>query len=291
MPDVRREFAVGIALGLLGVGCASLSLARVADGPLARAARASALVLPFALAEQLSDAAGATWPTPQHVTFYAVAVPFLGAVAAVVRRASDRPLPHLYRLALDGFVAVTAAVWIEHVVRGSIVEADWEVAAVGALLAVGALALLRPVRPSVPILFALAALLQAAGAGLLGAYLATSDPLGHRTDTQFVDGHLHLLLGFVLCAFLGWAHSRWSRLGDRLGVVELVLLLTGTSLFAGAETVAGEHGLPRRVADYAPQFDDENVLALVGGGLTAMALLVFLADTWSSRFPNPRLRS
>ena len=151
-------------------------------------------------------------------------------------------------------------------------------------------------RRSASVLFAAASLLQLLAAGTLGTIVAASDPLRHRSDTQLVSAHLHFaLVGFGLCALFALAHATWPRLGDRAGVAGLGLLVAGTAILTTAEAVAGNRGMPRRVSDYAPTFGGENLAAAIGGGLTALAVLVLagnaLAAALPSRLPNHRLRS
>jgi heme/copper-type cytochrome/quinol oxidase subunit 1 len=290
--EVRLELDVGLALGLAGIICAAAPLAG-RGGPLRAAGLASACIVPFPLATVLADAAGSTWEPSRHVAWYGAVLPFLGAVGESVGRLR---LVRLYALSLAAFVPVAAAVWIEHAVRAPLGNGGWEDAALALPLA-GALAAilvtLAFARPSLPVAFAACALVALAASGLAGAYAVASDPFDHVTDTQVVDAHLHLALaGFVLFALLGLAHARLPALDDRLGALELALLLAGTATLTIAEWLAGHGGMPRRVSDYAPPFAGDNLAAAVGGGLAAAAILVFLFDAArASRFPNPRLRS
>ena len=290
--DVRQELGIGRALGLAGIVCAAAPLV-ARGGPLRMAGVASVCIAPFPLAAFLAAAAGSTWEASRHVAFYAAALPFLGAVGETVGRVR---LGRLYALSVAAFVPVAAAVWIEHAVRAPLGGGGWEDAAL-ALPLVGALAALlvtlAVARPSLPLAFGACALVALAASGGVGASLAASDPFEHLTDTQVVNAHLHLALaGFVLFALLGLAHARLPGLDERLGALELALLLAGTATLTIAEWLAGHRRMPRRVADYAPVFAGENLAAAVGGALAAAAILVFLLD-WArgSRFPNPRVRS
>jgi len=295
-----HEYAFGLGLAWVGVVLATAPLASVAlRGRVgAAAAVAAALALPFPIATAFAAATSRSWATPRHVAFLGLALVLLGSTAESL---AARPPPRLYLVSVAAFAPVAAGVSIAHLARGSIGEARWEEAVLGAPVAgafaavlVGFVASRR--RRSAPGLFTAAALLQLLAAGLLGTILSASDPLSHRSDTELVTAHLHFaLLGFGLCALLALAHATWPRLDDRLGLVVLVLLVAGTAVLSIAEAVAGNRGMPRRVVDYAPMFGGENLAAAIGGGLTGVAVLVFAANALGtalpSRFPNPRLRS
>jgi cytochrome c oxidase subunit 1 len=295
---LERELAIGMALALVGIACAALPLVG-RKSPLAAAAAASAGVLPFLVAAQVARAASDFWETPRHVTWVAVVLPFLGAVGEIVARSTRRPLPRLYHMALAAFVLVAAVVWLEHTIRAPLGESGWESTALALPVALALVAILYALaahgaRPTLPVLFAAAALLQLVAGGALGALVAARVPSLYWTDTRLVDAHLHLaLIGAGLFGLLALAHAAWPKLDARLGAATLALLVAGTGAFTASEAVAGHSGMPRRVADYAPQFADVNLAATVGGALTAAALLVFAGNAVAaaSRFPNPRLRS
>jgi cytochrome c oxidase subunit 1 len=289
---IERELAIGMALALVGLACAALPLVG-RRSPLAAAVAASAGVLPFLVAAQVAQAADAFWSTPRHVAWAAVVLPAVGAAGEVVARATGRPLPTLYGAGLAAFVLVAATVWLEHTIRAPFGESGWESTALAvpvalAVAAVLAAAATRGAPPTLPILFAAAAILQLVAGGALGAWVAAQDPSLHWMDTQLVNAHLHLALLGGLCGLLALAHAE-PRFDPRLGAATLALLVAGTGTFAAAEAVAGHSRMPRRVADYAPQFADVNLAATIGGALTAVALLLFAANcAQAARRPRRR---
>jgi hypothetical protein len=259
---------LGAGLAWLGVALATVPLTSAALRGSA-AAVGAALALPFPIITAFRAATGASWETPRHVAFLALALVLLGTTAE-----SLAPVPKLYFVSIAAFAPVAAVVSIGHAAGSPIGDDRWEDAVLGAPLAgtfatiALAFAVSRP-RRLVSTLFVAAALLQLLASGVLGVVLAASDPLRHRADTQLVSAHLHFaLLGFGLCALLALAHATWPRLRARAGLAGLALLVAGTAVLSIAEAVAGNRGMPRRVSDYAPMFAGENLAAAIGGGLT-----------------------
>src|SRR4030042_2352425 len=75
---------------------------------------------------------------------------------------------------------------------------------------------------------------------------------------------------------------------ERLGVVHCVLNFLGTSLAYLPQFEAGLRGMPRRVADYAPQFTTLNALSSLGAFLLGISTLPFLYNAIVSWATGPK---
>ncbi len=142
-----------------------------------------------------------------------------------------------------------------------------------------------------PLMFALASILLALIGGLSGLILGEPGANPHIHATLFVVGHLHFLLaGTVLAAYLGGLHYWWPDLAGRsfsegMGILGALLLFVGVNVTFLPQFAAGFAGLPRRLADYPPEFGGYQVLSTAGMSLLVIGYLmpmVYLG--WSLRF-------
>ncbi len=120
--------------------------------------------------------------------------------------------------------------------------------------------------------------------GLSGIFLASVPVDLHVTDTYFVVAHLHYVLfgGSVTAVYAGlyyWFPKITGRmLDERLGKVHFLLHYIGFNLAFLPMHQIGLEGMPRRVADYDPQFGAINLAVTVGAYLLAISTLPFLVN-------------
>jgi cytochrome c oxidase subunit I len=135
--------------------------------------------------------------------------------------------------------------------------------------------------------------------GITGIY-QSDVPLDIKLHgTYFIAGHIHyVVLGSMLWAFFAlafyWFPKMTGRfLDERLGWIHFWATNITFNLVFGAFFYMGWLGLPRRVADYAPDFDGPNTFASIFAFLLGAAMVVFFAAViWSWRYgekagPNP----
>jgi cytochrome c oxidase subunit 1 len=131
-------------------------------------------------------------------------------------------------------------------------------------------------------MFALAFISMFVIGGISGIFLASVPIDIHVQDTYFVVAHLHYVLfgGSVMAIYAGlyfWYPKITGRmLNERLGQLHFWMTLIGFNITFLPMHVLGLEGMPRRVADYAPEFTGLNLVATLGSFLLATSAIPFL---------------
>ena len=152
-------------------------------------------------------------------------------------------------------------------------------------------------RFNTPMLFALGFISLFLIGGITGIFLASIPVDLHVHDTYFVVAHLHFVLfggsvSAVYAAAYYWFPKITGRMYDeKLGKLHFWLNFLGTNLSYLPLFVAGLLGMPRRVADYAPEFAIYNQLATIGAFLLGISTLPFLYNAIISWVKGPKAES
>jgi cytochrome c oxidase subunit 1 len=236
-----------------------------------------------------------------HPVVYVMFFPFLGAVAEVIAVFSGKRL-FGYRgmvLSLLVFASLSMSVWAHHMLTIEGVAVKY-FALTSTLLVVPAgmeyLTLLATmhggrIRLTVPMLFALAFLLQFLVGGLSGIWVASPALDAHANNSYVVVAHFHytLLAGSIFGFFAGvyywWPKVTGRLLGERLGRLHVLLFVLGTNLTFAPQFLLGEDGMTRRIADYpsGAGWGALNLLSTAGSYLVGLSVLVFLLNAAISR--------
>lgn len=119
--------------------------------------------------------------------------------------------------------------------------------------------------------------------GGIGGVMLGSVPVDiHLHDTYFVVSHLHFVLygGSVFAIFAGiyhWFPKMFGRmLDDRLGKLHFVLTYVSFFFTFFPQHIAGLRGMPRRVAVYAPEFQQINVIISIAAFVLGIATFVLI---------------
>jgi cytochrome c oxidase subunit 1 len=133
-----------------------------------------------------------------------------------------------------------------------------------------------------PMLFSLGFISLFLIGGVTGIFLAAIPFDIHVHDTYFIVAHLHFVLfggsvSAVYAALYYWFPKVTGRMYDeKLGRLHFVMNYVGTLLTYLPMFLAGILGMPRRVADYAPEFTNLNQLATLGSIILGFSTLPFL---------------
>jgi len=116
--------------------------------------------------------------------------------------------------------------------------------------------------------------------GLTGVFLATVSIDVHLTATYFVVAHFHyVMVGGTLLAFLSGLHYWFPKFSGKMydettGRVAAWMIMVGFNVTFFPQFVLGVLGMPRRYADYLPQFTELNRLSTVGSWILALGFLL-----------------
>src|SRR5205807_2943004 len=142
------------------------------------------------------------------------------------------------------------------------------------------------IRFEVPMLFALGFIAMFLIGGIDGVWTAAPAVDWALTDTYWVVSHIHYVLfgGTVFGVMAGmyyWFPKMTGRmLSKRLGQWHFWLQLIGFNLTFFPMHILGLRGMPRRIADYAPNrgWTFLNGLSILGAYIILVAMLIFLAN-------------
>ena len=148
----------------------------------------------------------------------------------------------------------------------------------------------------IPMLFALAFIVQFTIGGLSGVMLAIVPADFQYHDTYFVVAHFHYVLVpgaiFAIIAGIYYWLPKWTGFypSETLGRWHFWLSVIGVNLTFFPMHFSGLAGMPRRIPDYALQFADFNMISSVGGflfGLSQLLLIVVVVRCIRGGRPAP----
>jgi cytochrome c oxidase subunit 1 len=137
---------------------------------------------------------------------------------------------------------------------------------------------------STPLLYAIGFLTMFLIGGINGAFSAAVPVDFALHDTYWIVAHIHYVLfgGSVFGVFAGlfyWFPKMFGKkLSEGLGKIQFVIMFIGFNLTFFPMHILGLEGMPRRIANYAPEtgWSQLNLLATIGGFTIALSMLPFL---------------
>jgi cytochrome c oxidase subunit 1 len=147
-----------------------------------------------------------------------------------------------------------------------------------------------------PMLWALGFLTTFVIGGLSGVYLGAVPIDIHTSDTAFIVAHIHYVLfgGSFFTIMAGvyyWFPKMTGRMyNETLGKVHFWLTFIAFNLTFFPMHLLGTRGMPRRVADYAPQFANWNLFISICSFALGASIIVFfynMIHSWKYGPPAP----
>jgi cytochrome c oxidase subunit I len=145
-----------------------------------------------------------------------------------------------------------------------------------------------------PMLFALGFVTMFTLGGISGVMLAMIPLTIHVSDTYFIVAHIHYVLfgGSLFTIFAGvyyWFPKMTGRMYDEtLGKLHFWTTFIFFNMTFAPMHLIGVQGMPRRVADYADQFADWNLVISLASFCLGLSALVFLYNIIASWRGGPR---
>jgi cytochrome c oxidase subunit 1 len=227
-----------------------------------------------------------------HPAVYIMVLPGMGVISELVPVFSRKPIFGYKAIAAAtfGIALVSFIVWGHHMfVSGQSEFANFVFSLITMFVAIptgvkvfswlgtmykGSL------RMDVPMLYVFGFLFVFTIGGLTGVFLAVVSVDVHLTDTYFVIAHFHyVMVGGTLIAFLGGLHYWFPKFCGKMyheGPAKLAawLIMIGFNVTFFPQFIVGALGMPRRYADYLPQFENLNKISTFGSWMLGVGFLI-----------------
>jgi cytochrome c oxidase subunit 1 len=233
-----------------------------------------------------------------HPEVYILILAAWGVITEILPVFSGKPL-FGYPAVILSFLMITAlsfTVWAHHMFATGAVELPFfsittEMISIptGVLFFIWLATLWRgKIRLEPPMLFALGFIAMFLIGGIDGVWMASPAIDFAITDTYWVVAHLHYVLfggtlfGIMAAMYFWFPKITGRMLSKRLGQWHFWLQLVGFNLTFFPMHILGLRGMPRRIADYAPDrgWSFLNLVATVGSFVIAVSIAVFLVNVF-----------
>jgi len=243
-----------------------------------------------------------------HPEVYILILAAWGVVSEILPVFSGKPL-FGYPGVILSFLMITAlsfTVWAHHMFATGAVELPFfsittEMISIptGVLFFIWLATLWKgKIRLEPPMLFALGFIAMFLIGGIDGVWMASPAIDFAITDTYWVVAHLHYVLfggtvfGIMAAMYYWFPKITGRMLSKRLGQWHFWLQFAGFNLTFFPMHILGLRGMPRRIADYAPDrgWSFLNLVATVGAFVIAISIAVFLVNVFGT-LRKPRTAS
>jgi cytochrome c oxidase subunit 1 len=231
-----------------------------------------------------------------HPVVYVMFFPYLGAAAeAIATSANKRWFGYkAFVASMMAFSTLSMSVWAHHMFTTGGVTNQYFAFTSTALVVPAGIEYFDMVGTLIggslvmrcSMLFGLTFFVQFLIGGLSGIFVASPVLDYAANDTYFIIAHFHytLFAGSVFGFFAGVFH--WfpkltgSMLSERLGKLQLVVMVIGTNLTFFPMFILGDDGMVRRISRYPqhPGWAFLNQLSTAGSAIIAVGVLIFLAN-------------
>lgn len=145
-----------------------------------------------------------------------------------------------------------------------------------------------------PMVYALSFIFLFSIGGLTGLFLGALSVDIHLHDTYFVVAHFHyVMMGGTLIAFLGGLTYWWPKMTGRMydefsSQMAAIGVFIGFNLTFFPQFVMGARGMPRRYADYLPEYEFYHQLSTIGAFVLGVALVAAVGILVRSLWTGPK---
>ncbi|HEX8729502.1 MAG TPA: cbb3-type cytochrome c oxidase subunit I, partial [Ktedonobacterales bacterium] len=235
-----------------------------------------------------------------HPEVYLIVLPAFGIVLDILVVFSRKPL-YGYKMAVLGILGVVVLsflVWAHHeFTSGWAPElrfwymATTEMISIPTgfvfLVAIGTIWRGR-IWMTVPMLFALSFIWNFVIGGITGIYLSDVPADIQLHGGMFVTAHFHFtivggaLMGFFAAVYFWFPKMTGRMMDEKIGWISFWLIQIGFNVAFLSMFIAGLQGMPRRVADYDPQFAGPNLVTSIFAYVLIAGVAIFFYNVIAS---------